>query len=240
MLGELELARVKGLGYSDYLVDVVRLVRHYIKELYSTKYPMLNQFNIDKEDVEMRVYQSLFNRTDGSKYNNMEKYFIKASELAGDDTGYNDGTKYLVSLIRRVVTSSLSELSRTLLRKGAIPPVSYDKELSDYDGNTKPYIDYLEGTLSSVDMYDGLIYDDFLNSLPLKKFNYYITIDGKRKTLNSRLLLDLYVTGYSSKEIASMSINKETGVSPTPATVNKLKSMVVDCAKKYFNDYFGE
>ena len=72
MLGELEKARVEGLDFNSIQTDIVRLVRHYVNENYSLYERQLKYLKVEKEDIEMDVYQRLYNRKE-NQLSNMER-----------------------------------------------------------------------------------------------------------------------------------------------------------------------
>ena len=193
MTGELEYAKVRGLSFIEYQVEIVKLVKHFISKNY-VKYPVLKNFGVNKEDVEVLVYQSLYNRKDINKLSNMERYFLKASELSEPGVEYGKDTKYLVCLIQRVVSTSFSQLSRKVLSKDIEPPVSYYESINGKE-------DYLDRYIGKNESYNKLHYEDVLRQVKQITYPYYVMMDDEKKPLTSRLFLDLTVSGYNRKDL---------------------------------------
>lgn len=223
MLGELESARVKGLAFEEFQKEIIRLVKHFISDSYC-KYPMLKEFGIDMEEVEIVVYNSLYNRKDKSALSNIERYFIKASEMSEPGKIYGKDTKYLVSIIKKVVGTSFSWLCRNLLRKGHQPPVSLEGCCIDkYEGISE--------------LYDRLHYEDVLKQVPLVKYPYIVKVNGSEKKLNSRLLLDLIVIGYQRKDLLKMIYSVDSNELISQAQFCELRSSVIRLAKRSLKDF---
>lgn len=231
MLGELESARVEGLSFVEFQVKIVKLVRHFIYQDYR-KYPILKNFGIDEEEVELQVYHSLYNRKDLGVLSNMEKYFIKASSMNKDGKDCGNDTKYIVCLIKRVVKTSFCQLNRRLLRKNIEPDVLIGSLESDEFTR-----DFFDRGFGVEDTYDNLHYRDLLDQVPLVKYHYVVVVNDKKMTLTSRLLLDLIVSGYGRSELVKMIYDKETNKNIPVGTYAKIKSEVVELAKENLRGY---
>ena len=230
MLGELENARVMGLDYQDIQVHIIRLVKSFIKKQFP-KYPILEKSNIDREDIEVKVYQRLYNRESTSDLSNMERYFIYASSLgAGADK------KYLVCLLKRVVCTSILELSRTYLSR-KVSFTSYD--IDDYDLSSDSYLDYISFSngycVEDIDY--NLSYQEALSKVPSVSFNYTVCINGKRERLTSRVLLDLLVSGYTNNDIKENSRHIDTGKPIGDSNYSRIKKDTITLAKENLKDY---
>lgn len=223
MLGELESARVKGLTFVEFQNEVIKLVKHYISDSYN-KYPVLRENGIDKEEIETVVYNSLYNRKDINELSNIERYFIKASEMSDPSKLYGDDTKYLVAIIRKVVGTTFGWLSRGILRKGQQPTLSFEGCMFD------KYI-------GVEDKYDKLHYEDLLKQVPQVYYPYVIELNGKRKKLSSRLILDLIVSGYKSKDLASIIYSDKTNECITISYFNRIRNEVIHIARESLKDF---
>ena len=77
MLGELENISVDGHNLEELQLDVIRIVRHYVKEFYNyyNKLDILKLNCIEPTDVESLVYISLYNKNEEG-VSNIDRYLI--------------------------------------------------------------------------------------------------------------------------------------------------------------------
>ena len=241
MLGELENARVKGKNFQEIQVDIMRLVRSYIFKNYC-KYPILKSFGISEDDVEMEVYNSLYNRKPGC-LSNCERYFIKASDLGEEGALYDDGTKYLVCVIRRVVSTSFALLNRTLLVKGGQPAFHYSGFKSQRSNRKASEFkeEIIDRGFGYEEKYQDLHYEDLLNQIPNTVYSHLkIEIDGKVVSLTNRLLLDLIVRGYGRSDLISRITNLRTGKTISVGNYARIYGNIRKIARESLQKYMEQ
>lgn len=233
MLGELEKARVGGLDFNSIQVDIIKLIRHYINEDYSLYNSKLTYLKVEKEDIEMDVYQRLYNRKE-NQLSNMERYFLHASTL-------DSGMKYIVCLIKKVVRISILQFFRSKAYSNLAQVCNYadvNLALSDYDieeGCNRVLTD----TKAEAKIYDNLEYRDLLSKVPdLVCGNCYIVNNGRLEELRSRQLLDLVVSGYSLDDLSKLICQKD-GSSFSKQVISKVRLEVVELARDSLKEYKG-
>lgn len=236
MSGELEKARVRGLTFTEFQGDIISLVRSCISNSY-VKYPMLKQFGISKEDLEDQVYCKLYNKSSGASYSNIERYFIKASDMNKTDIMYGPDTKYMVCLIKKVVFTVISQICRTILRKKLQPNISLDGSYNSMEQSDSGDMTYYKG-VGVFDKYDKLHYEDVLNQIRLKKYPYYISLpDQPINQLTTRAYLDLLVSGYKSGEIRDSLISIKDSKPISAPAFNKIRKDIMTIAKENLKNY---
>ena len=230
MLGELEKARVEGLDFNSIQTDIVRLVRHYVNENYSLYERQLKYLKVEKEDIEMDVYQRLYNRKE-NQLSNMERYFIQASEK---------GMKYIVCLLKKIVRISVLQFFRSKAYSNLATVLNYsDVDLSIYDSIDDSKNTILTDYKAEKNIYDKLEYSDLLNKVPKLYYDdlYYKSGD-KLEVLTTRKLLDLIVCGYNINDLVEVIVNEE-GNSVTKQYMRDRRLEVILLAKEHLEEYKG-
>ena len=230
MLGELEKARVGGLDFNSIQTDIVRLVRHYVNENFSLYERQLRYLKVEKEDIEMDVYQRLYNRKE-NQLSNMERYFIKASEF---------GMKYLVCLIRKVVRLSVLQFFRSKAYSNLATTLNYDDiDLTITNDINEDKNMILADPKAEALMSDNLDYMDLLTRVPNLYFDEFVyRFDGKEEPLTTRRVLDLLVCGYNGTDLLGV-IFYNDGRKVGKVALSNIKSEVITLAKEKLEEFKG-
>ncbi len=241
MSGELDCARVKGLSYDEYQVEVIRLVRSYIYEDIK-KYPIIKLYGYCAEDIETRVYQGLYNRSDSNSLCNFERYFIKASSLKEEGKTYGNDTKYLVCLIRRAVRNAINECCRICLRNRdhGFFVLNYEDVVFGELDQEEFRENLVDRCVGKKDDYTRIHYEDMLNQIPLFKYDYYVVLNGKKKRVTTRLFLDLLVSGYRVADISEFMFSCKTNEKIPRSYCSQIRDSVIRLARKHLKDYISE
>lgn len=237
MIGELNNVKLRGLSFEEYQGDIIKAVRYFIRHYYPQN-PALRFNGYDEEDVEMAVYQKLYNRKDSNSLSNIEKYFIKASAMA--DGAYT----YISCTIRKAVVTCLMDIQKSFRTKKHIDYIlfsNYEKllpsgDLDDVLGDGYRF-EFDINKRSDLGR-DSISYFELLESLPLIEYEKYYTYMGKNKvTLNSRILLDLIVEGNGRSELGRLIYLVKNDRNIGLHTLDSLKAEVIDLAKCTYKDY---
>lgn len=226
MLGELENISVDGHSLEELQLDVIRIVRHYVKEFYNyyNKLDILKLNCIEPTDVESLVYISLYNKNEEG-VSNIDRYLINASKV-------KNGFKYLFSIIRKIVKFRYIRFVTDCGKKNSkFSTINFTKieEITNCDLPEK----ILEDLKFNIE--DNLTYECVYNSIPYIEYDCFTF----NKKLNSRRLIDLLVQGYSAKDIAENTyrLDKELNKLPVKSPyIYKVKSEVISMAKKTIID----
>ena len=237
MSGELEKARVRGLTFTEFQGDIISLVKSCINKDY-VKYPMLKQFGINREDIEDQVYVKLYNRSSGASLSNIERYFIKASGMNKGDTKHGPDTKYMVCLIKRVVYTVISQVCRTILRKGLQPNLSLDGGYNSNSEQMEPKdMTYYKG-IGVLEKYEDLHYEDVLNQVRLKEYPYNVSLPNQPiKQLTTRVYLDLLVSGFKNREIQDSLVSIVDSTPINASEFDKIRRDIMRIAKENLKNY---
>lgn len=222
MLGELENI---GINQDGFQLDLIGIVRHYIKEFYSISRKPLKAHGIEPHDIETLVYISLFNKNEEG-VSNLDRYINKAK-------GLDSPLKYIYSVLRKTVRFRVIRcINECVTRDKYIKPIIYtdlDEEefiTSRIDGKK------VNGFLCKVNLDDtDLMYKDIINSLPLKKLN--LILDNK--PLTNKGLINLYVEGYTTRELCDL-LRTNEGENPTYMYMNRVKYNCFKDCYKYFDN----
>ena len=212
-MGELEKARVEGLSFSEIQDDVFRLIRSFACNSFN-KYYYIGDYGFSIEDIVSLSYICLCKRKeDGLSY--LEKYFLEASDK---------GFKYLVCVLKKVVTNTVLMINRRVFSGRLVVPLSLDV-VGDIEGPDK--VDTRE-----------LEYNELLNSIPSLTFkNYEIRYRGKVMPLDTKNMLNLLVEGLSKQDMLSSIYNKKTGELISPYAYVNIRFKVISLAREYLKNY---
>lgn len=223
---ELITATLAGRNYNDIQEDVVKLVNYYVN-LWYKNYPTIKKYGLDKDFVVMDVYRGLYLKTKDDGLSNLERHFIKASNIDGCTMSY------ISNLIRKSVKLSLMCISRELLRKPICD--SLDRTIYSSDGKDLSLGDTLR--TNNEPMEDLVELKLTLESIKHKKYKDYYTINfaGEKVRLTSKKVLDWIIDGYKVTEMTEKVYYKD-GSNIKYKSMSEIKKEVIGIAREAFKE----
>lgn len=199
-MNELNIAQLEGRKWDEVQRDIIRVVNYYIN-LWYNRYPTLRLHNVDKEEVEVFVYNYLYLKTKEDNLSNLERHFIEA---------YKEGKKfrYIINLVKRSTMLAIMCMSRELSKKPIYEslnkPITNNSEIKDLElvdiipGNIEPIEDIVELKIA-------------LESIKHKKYPdyHYFNAFNEKKVLTTKEVLNWFLSGYKSADIRKKIFNKK-------------------------------
>ena len=223
MTKELELARLEGRSYDEIQPDVIKLVYYYVNLWYKT-FPILKMYNYDSERIVTDVYHSIYLKTRDDGLSNLERDFIKAANTEGFSM------KYISNVIKKATINMLMCRARDVVRKPML--ASLDQEVYTDGGKVITLGDTIADKGESVE--DIVELKIKLESIPNKRYSdyFYVTSFGEKKRLNTKVILNWVISGYSIREMREKVFNKkkpETNISTV--NMSQLKAETLSLAR---------
>ena len=223
---ELMTATLAGRKYDDIQEDVVKLVNYYAN-LWYKNYPTLEKYGYDKEFVVMDVYRGLYLKTKDDGLSNLERHFIKASNIE------NCTMSYISNLIRKSVRLSLMCISRELNKK----PVCDSLDRTVYSKDDKSLS--LGDTIKTINepMEDVVELKLMLESIKHKKYKDYYVVNfaGEKVKLTSKRVLDWIIAGYKVTEMTEKVFYKD-GSNIKYKNMSEIKKETIELAREAFKE----
>ena len=235
MLGELNSESLRGLSFEEYQENFIRLVKYYVSYYYP-KNPALRFNGYDKEDLATEVYCRLYNRKDKNSPSNAEKYFIIAS------TKGETAPTYISQVVKKIVVTCLMDIHKRInsVKRGSYTLFS-DQIIDQNEFGFTEGFTFEFGKNRLEWGRDSISYFELIESLPLRVYEkYYVLRNGRKLQATSRIILDMLVDGYTQGELSEYIRDIKTNEGISLFVARRLKSEVIDLAKRTFKDYQSE